>query len=586
MKRHVMRRLQSLLAVLLSLAGLTVAAIPAFAREPEQHAAWLLAMEAADSEWVGTGGPECSSITYELTIPPLTEERVYSLPIECPDMQNLAPGDSGLVGIYKVKNGGTQPVQLAIKGLVDGALFSGDDPMLLTIQDDNSSYAYDGAYHNMEDLAADETRTITIDYDVPLTAGNTYQGEQGTLFVYLRVKPIRTPGGGDDGGGDNGGGDNGGGDNGGGDNGGGDSGGGNNGGGGGRTPPERPPTSESEPPVPASGRITVRVLGDGAGSGELTPLEGAEVQLAEFVANTDAHGQVIFDGLPFGTYTAMATAVNPFTGADPLTGTGATQITAEEPEAFITIVLTWPPRPVPPPQEEQPEPEPSRPTGSLTVRVLDASPRNEGVDRPISGAIVHVGDRAGFTGQSGELRFTDLPLGEYAVFAEAGDPQNPDGPRRSGLARARLTEERPDQVVTIRLIWEEPDPAIDLTPGGIAGRVCAPRTGAARVWATNESGETVATVVAATGRIGVWLNYELAGLTPGTWTLTLQNPGDPAVSQQVIVLPGQAVNAPDFTLACTGDGLTAPPHVGYYIAGGLLLVAGWQLRRMGRKLEA
>ena len=101
-----------------------------------------------------------------------------------------------------------------------------------------------------------------------------------------------------------------------------------------------------------------------------------------------------------------------------------------------------------------------------------------------------------------------------------------------------------------------------------------------------ESGETVATAVAATGRIGIWLDYELSGLEPGLWTLTLQNPGDPPVSQQIIVPPGEVVKAPDFTLACTGDGLTPPPHVGYYLAGGALLLAGWQLRRMGRRSPA
>jgi hypothetical protein len=51
------------------------------------------------------------------------------------------------------------------------------------------------------------------------------------------------------------------------------------------------------------------------------------------------------------------------------------------------------------------------------------------------------------------------------------------------------------------------------------------------------------------------------------------------------VLPGQVTTAPDFTLACTGDGPVAPPNFGYYVAGGVLLLAGWQLRRMGRRLQ-
>lgn len=579
MKRHVLRRLQSLLAVLLSLAGLTVAAIPAFAREPDTHAAWLLAAEAGEEPWEEAEGTGCRSTDYRLTVPELAAERYYILPVECPDIKNLAPGDSGNVGTYHVTNGGNRTLQLRLLGQVTGALFTGEVPVALTVQDDADParvYPYDGNFHDMLDLEPGKTRTITIDYSWPATADNDYQAEHGTIFFKLLVRPT----GGDDPGGEDPGGD----DPGGGDPGGGDPGGGGPGGGG--PPPSPPPTPGNEPSVPASGRITVRVLGDGAGNGELTPLEGAEVQLSTFTASTDALGQVVFDGLPFGAYTAMATAVNPLTGTDPLTGTGAAQITAEDPEAFITIILTWPPRPVPPPQEEQPDPGDSEPRGSITVRVLDASPRNGGAELPIPGALVVVGNQAGFTDRSGELRFTDLPLGEYAVYAEATDPADPEGPTRSGQARTRLTEDRPDQVVIIRLVWEQADPVAALAPGGIAGRVCAPRTGAARVWATRESGETVATAVAATGRIGIWLDYELSGLEPGLWTLTLQNPGDPPVSQQIIVPPGEVVKAPDFTLACTGDGLTPPPHVGYYLAGGALLLAGWQLRRMGRRSPA
>lgn len=58
------------------------------------------------------------------------------------------------------------------------------------------------------------------------------------------------------------------------------------------------------------------------------------------------------------------------------------------------------------------------------------------------------------------------------------------------------------------------------------------------------------------------------------------------MSQQVIVEPGQVTVARDFTLACTGDRLTPPPHLGYYAAGGVLLASGLVLRRMGRKAKA
>jgi len=570
--RRLRRQLQSALGTLLSLAGLVVASVPALAQEPHQYAAWNLNVESAALAFERLGGPNCSDTAYRLSIPTLSAETVYAMPVECPDLQRLAPGDAGHVGTYTVRNEGARSVRLKFRGLTSGKLFSGPSPLQLAVTDDQgNTYASDGKARTVSNLAPGEQVTLTVKYWWDPAAPNEYQGSQGTILLSLVAESAGNPGGGDPGGGDPG--------------------------GGGtddrpRTPPRQPPaTDPGGPAIPASGRVVVHVLGDAFGDGSLRPLPGAAVTLGALSGSTDSTGQVVFDGLPFGLYTSMATAAHPVRGTDPLTGTGAAEITAEEPVGHITIVLTWPPEPpVPPPDVseliDEEGPVLSEQNGSLTVRVLDASPRNPDGPLPMAGALVHVESWGGYTGENGELYLANLPLGTYTVYAEATEPSGRTSERRSGSVTVELTPEAPDQTVTIRLAWEDPAPQADLTPGSIAGRICAPRTGAARIWAVNEADETVATVVAATGRIGVWLDYELNGLAPGAWTLTLQNPGDREVSQRVVVSPGQVTRAPDFTVACTGDGLATPPHVGYFAAGVVLLLTGWQLRRMGRMRQA
>jgi len=454
------------------------------------------------------------------------------------------------VGNYHVRYEGPDSIRLTFNSVLDGPLFQGDHPIRVSIVDGKGrSFDPSGLDQAVGTLARGDELSLKVTYDWQPAADNTYQGREGRLLMWLVAEGIgggRPPGGGG---------------------------------------------GETEPPV-TTGRIVVRVLGDPMGGGELVPLPGASVRLAGIAATTDEYGQVAVEGLTFGEYTVTVTAANPVTGTDPQTGSGTARITPEAPEGYITILLTWSPpaasgppeepeepteEPVQPPEEPAP---PERAQGSVTVRVLDVSARNQGAARPIEGAIVHVGPAAGRTDASGEIRFDNLPLARYIAYAEAVDPANPEsGVRKSGTLEVHLTPEQPDQTVTIMLAWSDAFTAGATTPGAIKGRICAPRAPGARIWATNEAGQVAAVAVAAINRLGVWLDYLIPDLPPGPWTLTLQYPDEQPVSQSVVVRPGEVTQASDFTLACTGDGAPRPSVVGYLLAGIVLLVAGIRLRQ-------
>ena len=102
------------------------------------------------------------------------------------------------------------------------------------------------------------------------------------------------------------------------------------------------------------------------------------------------------------------------------------------------------------------------------------------------------------------------------------------------------------------------------------------------VVATDEAGRTVKTFIAATGELGLWIDYTLENMAPGKWTITLTSPGDAPVSQTVNVKSGETVAVPDFSLACTGQNSAQYPVGIFYLAGTLMVAAGLFLRRHGK----
>ncbi|MFZ5813777.1 MAG: DUF7507 domain-containing protein [Bacillota bacterium] len=335
---------------------------------------------------------------------------------------------------------------------------------------------------------------------------------------------------------------------------------------------------------PPSGSVTVRVFDNSPrNNGVPKPIANADVELSNgMTGTTNAQGEILFDNLAFGDYTATGSSVDPVTGQEPQSGSGETTINAGSPDGVITILLSWTPAQVGNPPPPKPEPK-----GSITVLVLDGSPRNNGELKPIQGATVNVAGKTLKTDAKGTVKVQNLAFAAYTAHAEAVDPLNPaDGEIKTGSGYAEITPKYPDEQITIVLMWDPPlASAVAEQTGSIAGRICAPRAPGAELVATDSGGRTVKTFVAATGKLGVWLDYVIENVAAGTWTLTLNNPGDAPAQQTITVKAGEAAQASDFTLACTGQAAGQHSAWIYYLVGALLVMVGLSLRRFG-KVEA
>lgn len=411
----------------------------------------------------------------------LAPESTVDLPIICHEYTNFAPGDEGLVSVYAITYNGKGPAPIRFSASVDGPLFTGTHPLEVLITDDQGR-------HYRADLPNQPVRVqnpgselrITVRYRWPLQAGNEYQSAVGRLDMRVTAGPVDRPNPPTDPPTD---------------------------------PPVRPPTDPpieppvdpptgpppgeepppGEPPGPAeeAGQITVQVLdGSGRSRGVLRPIANASVTLSNGLAGTtDANGKITLANLPFGSYTATASALNPLTGREQKSGSGTALLSRTEPRKVITILLSW------------------------------------------------------------------------------STPWTPNPPDGGGTPP--VTPEPPGPV----------PPGAAAEPGAILGRICLPRDPGAQIHAIHQGGQRVSTFIASTGKLGRWVDYALSNLTPGTWTITLVNPGDAPAEQRLIVGAGESVQAADFTLACTGEssqGNTGRLAIG--LAGGLLL-GGFLARR-------
>lgn len=357
--------------------------------------------------------------------------------------------------------------------------------------------------------------------------------------------------------------------------------------------PESDSATVINSPIPA-GSVTVRVLDNSPrNDGAIQPVAGAEVTLSNgFRGTTNANGEIRFSNLVFGSYTATGGSADPVTGADYQEGTGEATIDAANPDEVINILLSWTPAFAGSSISSTSAAGNAQPAqrGSITVLVIDGSARNGGTFQPIPGASVTLAGRRGTTNAAGLITFTDLPFASYSAFAESADPQNPTGSEtKSGNGQAEINKVGPNEQITIVLMWEPPFAGPSNTAsvaaadgmGSIKGRICAPRAPGAEISATDAAGRVIKTFVAATGKLGAWIEYELTGLATGQWTLTLNAPGDAPASQTIGVTVGTVAVAPDFTLACTGQAATSFPVPVYYLSGGLLVLVGLLLRRYG-----
>lgn len=113
------------------------------------------------------------------------------------DIQNMAPGDSG-TKTYSVAYTGSLDAFLGLDASVDGTLFdpAGGNPLRLTITNQASGTFFDSnVTHSISDFqlngiwtgGANEATNLTINYALPLAAGNFYQGAEGTLTLTVHA---------------------------------------------------------------------------------------------------------------------------------------------------------------------------------------------------------------------------------------------------------------------------------------------------------------------------------------------------------------------------------------------------------------
>lgn len=174
---------------------------------------------------------------------------------------------------------------------------------------------------------------------------------------------------------------------------------------------------------------------------------------------------------------------------------------------------------------------PSAPAvGSLEVRVMDGSPRNNGIHPMIAGAAVTLSNgKHGVTDGTGRILFTNLPMGEYEAAAASFDPQKPtQSELRTGSAVATITAEAPDQLIAIILTWDDASAPPTRSPQ-ISVAVCHSFASlGGEVSATGPDGQTAEGVLQNNG------TYLMADLAAGIWTVTLTAPGlDQPVSQVI-----------------------------------------------------
>ncbi|MFZ5824953.1 MAG: hypothetical protein ACOY94_11540, partial [Bacillota bacterium] len=310
------------------------------------------------------------------------------------------------------------------------------------------------------------------------------------------------------------------------------------------------------------GSLDVRVMdGSPRNTGIFPAIPGASVTLSNgMTGQTDSSGRILFTGLPYGRYNATASAVDPQNPTpDTLrSGQGSATLGARTPDEVITIVLAWDPPSAPPAFNP-----------SITVTVCPTFAK-------LGGEVMAAGpdgeSAKGVLQNDGTYLISGLTAGAWTITMS--------GP---GLAEpvTRTLHLRSDNAVPNNAYSLDLSAVCPAATGSVAGRICSVREPGAQIRGEGPSGLTALVTIPSDGRLGQWREYQLAGLAPGEWKLTLQTPGNPPVSQSVSVRAGESTRAADFTLACTGQPAPVHPSTWYYL-GGLLIAAGLLLRRWAR----
>ena len=92
---------------------------------------------------------------------------------------NMAPGDTR-TGSFVVRNAGSLELRFSVSAVGNGDLFSGLTPATIVGLGNDQNIV----------LAPGASTTVTFDVTLPLTAGNAYQGDSGT--VDLTISAVQT----------------------------------------------------------------------------------------------------------------------------------------------------------------------------------------------------------------------------------------------------------------------------------------------------------------------------------------------------------------------------------------------------------
>lgn len=105
------------------------------------------------------------------------------------DVKDIAPGDTGSRTVT-VRNGGTLQLRYDLATTLGGELGQGANPLTITIKDASGNVIVPGTDNNRV-LDAGQSEVLTVSYELPLAAGNEYQGKGATLGLKVLAEQTK-----------------------------------------------------------------------------------------------------------------------------------------------------------------------------------------------------------------------------------------------------------------------------------------------------------------------------------------------------------------------------------------------------------
>lgn len=104
------------------------------------------------------------------------------------DISNIAPGDSGSATVT-VKNEGSLELRYDISTTLTGALAAAPNGLIVAIKDSVGNVIVPG--DNNRVLAAEGSENLTVEWKLPLAAGNEYQGTSATFGLTVSAEQTK-----------------------------------------------------------------------------------------------------------------------------------------------------------------------------------------------------------------------------------------------------------------------------------------------------------------------------------------------------------------------------------------------------------